>query len=52
MDEWLDSFARIDIHVGLHVLAAFAAILIALLTVNMQTIKAAMSNPSDTLRCE
>lgn len=53
MNQWLDGFAyRIDISIGLYVLAAFAAILIALLTVSTQTIKAAMSNPSNTLRYE
>jgi putative ABC transport system permease protein len=53
MNQWLDSFAyRIDVTIGLYILAAFAAIFIALLTVSTQTIKAAMSNPSDTLRYE
>jgi putative ABC transport system permease protein len=53
MNQWLDGFAyRIDISIGLYILAAFAAILIALLTVSTQTIKAAMSNPSNTLRYE
>jgi putative ABC transport system permease protein len=53
MNQWLDSFAyRIDANIGLYILAAFAAILIALLTVSTQTIKAAMSNPANTLRYE
>jgi len=53
MNQWLDGFAyRIDINVGLYIVAAFAAILIALLTVSTQTIRAAMSNPSKTLRYE
>lgn len=36
---------------AVRILAAFAAIPIALQTGSMQTFKAAMSNPSDTLRC-
>jgi putative ABC transport system permease protein len=53
MDQWLDTFAyRIGLNVWLYLLAAFAAILIALITVSAQTIKAAMSNPSNTLRYE
>lgn len=53
MDQWLDTFAyRIGLNVWLYVLAAFAAILIAVVTVSTQTIRAAMSNPSNTLRYE
>lgn len=53
MDQWLDTFAyRIDTHFLLYVMAALTAIAIALLTVSTQTIKAAMSNPSKTLRYE
>lgn len=53
MDQWLNTFAyRIGLNVWLYVLAAFAAILIALITVSTQTIRAAMSNPSNTLRYE
>ncbi|HYG02517.1 MAG TPA: ABC transporter permease [Chryseosolibacter sp.] len=53
MDEWLNGFAyRIDISIWMYAGAAFIAILIALLTVSSQTIKAAMSNPSNTLRYE
>ena len=53
MDQWLDTFAyRININVVLCILAAVGAVIIALLTVSLQTIKAARSNPSDTLRYE
>jgi putative ABC transport system permease protein len=53
MDQWLDSFAyRIGLNVWLYILAAVAAIMIALLTVGLQTIRAAMSNPANTLRYE
>jgi putative ABC transport system permease protein len=53
MDQWLDTFAyRIGFNVWLYIMAAFVAILIALFTVSSQTIKAAMSNPANTLRYE
>ena len=53
MNEWLDSFAyKIGVNVWLYVLAGTAAIMIALLTVSIQTIKAAMTNPANTLRYE
>jgi putative ABC transport system permease protein len=53
MNEWLDGFAyRIGINLWLYLLAAFVAILIALITVGMQTIKAARTNPANTLRYE
>jgi putative ABC transport system permease protein len=53
MDQWLDSFAyRIDINIGLYIMAAVVAVLIALITVSTQTIKAATGNPANTLRYE
>lgn len=53
MNTWLDSFAyRVGVNVWLYLLAAVVAVLIALVTVSMQTIKAAMSNPANTLRYE
>jgi putative ABC transport system permease protein len=53
MNQWLDTFAyRIGLNIGLYILAAIAAIFIALLTVSSQTIKAAMTNPANTLRYE
>lgn len=53
MDQWLNTFAyRIDNNFLMYVLSAAAAIMLALITVSTQTIKAAMSNPSDTLRYE
>jgi putative ABC transport system permease protein len=53
MNMWLDTFAyHIDMNVIVYILAGVAAILIALITVSAQTIKAAMSNPSKTLRYE
>lgn len=53
MHKWLQNFAyRIDIGVGIFVLAAALALVIALITVSYQSIKAATSHPADTLRYE
>lgn len=53
MNQWLDGFAyKVDLNIGIFALATFAALLIALLTVSSQTIKAALTNPSKTLRYE
>jgi putative ABC transport system permease protein len=53
MDQWLDGFAyKIGVNVWLYILAAFAAVAIALITVGLQTIKAARTNPANTLRYE
>ncbi len=53
MDKWLDGFAyKVNLNIGIFVLATFAALLVAFLTVSSQTIKAALTNPSKTLRYE
>ncbi len=53
MSKWLDTFAyHINMNLLIYVVAAFAAVLVALATVSAQTIKAAMTNPSNTLRYE
>lgn len=53
MDQWLDSFAyHIDMNLGIYMLSAAAAVVLALVTVSSQTIKAALTNPSSTLRYE
>lgn len=53
MGKWLDSFAyHTTMNPLVYVLAAVAAILVALVTVSTQTIRAAMTNPSNTLRYE
>ena len=53
MNKWLDTFAY-HVHMGLlvYLLAGAVAVLVALVTVSSQTIKAAMTNPSNTLRYE
>ena len=53
MNQWLHDFAyRINIGGGVFVLAALAAVLIALLTMSFQAIKAAVANPVKSLRTE
>jgi putative ABC transport system permease protein len=53
MDKWLHGFAyRITLSPVIFILATVTALLIALITVSSQTIKAAMTNPANTLRYE
>jgi putative ABC transport system permease protein len=53
MNKWLDSFAyHINMDIAIYLVSAFAAILLALITISTQTIRAAMTNPSNTLRYE
>jgi putative ABC transport system permease protein len=53
MDQWLNTFAyHIDINILIFVVAGILAICIALFTVSFQTLKAARTNPSNTLRSE
>ncbi|QMU31207.1 ABC transporter permease [Adhaeribacter radiodurans] len=53
MNKWLQNFAyRIDINWWVFGLAGMGALLIALLTVSFQAIKAAVANPVNALRSE
>jgi putative ABC transport system permease protein len=53
MNRWLADFAyKIDIGPGIFVLAGAASLLIALLTVSWQSIKAAVANPVESLKSE
>jgi len=53
MREWLNAFEyRIPLTAGVFILAGFIVMLLALLTVSYQSIKAAMFNPIDSLRTE
>jgi putative ABC transport system permease protein len=53
MNKWLQSFAyRIDLHWWMFGVAVFTAMIIALLTVGSQAIKAALANPIKSLRTE
>lgn len=53
MNNWLQIFAyRIDIGIGIYVLSAVLALIIALVTVSFQTFKAARANPVNALKYE
>jgi putative ABC transport system permease protein len=53
MSKWLQNFAyRIDIGLGTFLLAGLLALLIALITVAFQAVKAALANPVEALRYE
>jgi putative ABC transport system permease protein len=53
MNQWLADFAyRIEIGPGIFIMAGGAALVIALLTVSWQSIKAAVANPVESLRSE
>lgn len=53
MNKWLQNFAyRIDVGWSLFLLAGGLALVIALLTVSIQAIKAALANPVESLRYE
>jgi putative ABC transport system permease protein len=53
MQKWLQDFAyRINIHWWIFMAAGFAAILIAFITISVQSIKAAIANPVESLRSE
>jgi putative ABC transport system permease protein len=53
MNRWLQNFAyRINIGLGTFILAALLALVIALLTVGYQAVRAARVNPVDALRYE
>jgi putative ABC transport system permease protein len=53
MQKWLQGFAyRVNIHWWLFAAAAMVAIIIAIITVSVQAIKAAMVNPVKSLRSE
>lgn len=53
MNSWLESFAyRIELNLSIFATAAVIAVLIAVLTVSFQSIRAALANPVDSLRGE
>jgi len=53
MNRWLQDFAyRVEIGIGVFVLAGLLVLAIAWLTVSYQSIKAALSNPVEALRYE
>ncbi len=53
MNQWLQDFAyRIDVGWWVFVVAGLSAVLIAVLSVSYQAVRAALSNPVDSLRSE
>jgi len=53
MDRWLENFAyRIDIDWWIFAVAGLVTVVIALLTLRFQTIRAAVANPVAALRSE
>lgn len=53
MQQWLQDFPyRIEIAIWMFILAALATLVIAIITVSFQTIKAAIANPVKSLRTE
>ncbi|MGH2644798.1 MAG: ABC transporter permease, partial [Chitinophagaceae bacterium] len=53
MNKWLQSFAyRIHVAWWMLAIAGFIAVMIALITVSFQAIKAAVANPVEALRSE
>ncbi|MFZ1807249.1 MAG: FtsX-like permease family protein, partial [Cyclobacteriaceae bacterium] len=53
MNKWLDTFAyHIEMNLFIYLVSGIVAVLVALITVSTQTVKAAMTNPSNTLRYE
>ncbi len=53
MREWLSDFAyRVPLHAGIFILAALMALVIALATVVIRTLRAATTNPVHSLRSE
>ena len=53
MDQWLQNFVdHIQLSWWMFVLAGLVAVLIAFLTVSLQSIRAALTNPVDSLKSE
>jgi putative ABC transport system permease protein len=53
MSRWLQNFAfRIDFSIFIFLVSGALSLLISLLTISSQTVKAAISNPVDSLRHE
>ncbi len=53
MRQWLESFVfRTPIGIGVFLLAGVSVLLVAMLTVSVQSIRAARANPVDSLRYE
>lgn len=52
-NRWLDSFAyRVDVNIVVFLIAAVLAVGVAIVTVGLQTMRAANMNPVDSIRVE
>jgi putative ABC transport system permease protein len=53
MNQWLDNFAyRVNLSADVFIIAGVAILLISIITISFQSIKAALSNPVESLRSE
>jgi hypothetical protein len=53
MNSWLSNFAyRVDMSVTLFILTGAAALVISMLTICFQSIRAALANPANSLRSD
>ena len=53
MSQWLQSFAyRINISAGVFIIAGLSVMVITLLTISYQAVRAALANPVKSLRTE
>jgi ABC-type antimicrobial peptide transport system permease subunit len=53
MTKWLDGFAyRVSVGAGVFVITACVVLVITLLTIGYQSLKAASANPAESLRSE
>ncbi len=53
MQKWLETFAyRIELGVGLFVISGILAVVVAIATVSFQSVKAALTNPVDSIRAD
>jgi len=53
MEKWLQDYPyRIHINIGVFILAGALALLIAIITVSVQAIRAALMNPVKSIRVE
>ena len=53
MKSWLADFAyRIDLEIGVFIVAAISVLLVSMITVGIQSYKASTANPVDSLKYE
>ena len=53
MNQWLQNYAyRININAGMYIVVALSAIVMALLAISLQSIKAALANPVESIKSQ